>query len=444
MSPRKAGVDLAHETNVDEWVFELDLHPAQQEVWESGARFKVVAAGRRFGKTVLGTAKILVAATTHPKSVSLWVSPSHSQSRMALDMVAALIPTPYREVNRTFSEIYLPNGSKIVFRSGERWDNLRGDGLVCAVLDEAAFLDERVWTEAVRPALSDHKGEALLISTFNGENWFYRYFRNAIEADNKHWASFRYLTQDNPFIDPEEIEEAKRNLPREVFEQEYMASPMAFSGAVFDSAKIDEAYEAGKDFAVPSQPEMQVALAARFGAPGVAVVVEPVYPSEAGIDWGWLNTVIEICVEMPDGRVAWVHEKVYERIELNERCEAIATLCRNYNVKTVYCDAAGASENVTLARIFERFGVQTYVQPVPFATFKKLGIQTRSFYLEQGREILTSACPGLRIDSKSYHYDPTGEKPAKGDDHTVDAATAFYASRGYVLGGFIGEEAMAV
>ncbi len=106
-------------------------------------------------------------------------------------------------------------------------------------------------------------------------------------------------------------------------------------------------------------------------------------------------------------------------------------------MKTVYCDAAGASENVTLARILERLGVQTYVQPVPFGTFKKLGIQTRSFYLEKGREILTSHCPGLRVDSKAYHYDPDGEKPAKGSDHTVDAATAFYASRGDALGGFI-------
>ncbi len=430
MSPRKGGKDLATQTNVDEWVFDLSLHPAQQEVWESQSRFKVVAAGRRFGKTVLGTAKLLVSATSTPKSVSLWVSPSHSQSRMALDMVAGVIPSEYREVNRTFSEIYLPNSSKLLFRSGERWDNLRGDGLVCAVLDEAAFLDERVWTEAVRPALSDHKGEALLISTFNGENWFYRYYRNAIEEDNSQWASWRFKTLDNPFIDPSEVDEARRNLPREVYEQEYEASPMAFSGAVFDSSKIDEALNLGKDFEIPTP---------RFvpPVPGRAVILESTYPSEAGLDWGWLNTAFEICVETPDGKIAWVYEKIYERIELNERCEAIAVLCRNYNVKTIYADAAGASENVTLARILERCGVQTYVQPVPFATFKKMGIQTRSFYLEQGREILTNRCPGLRVDSKAYHYDPTGEKPAKGDDHTVDACTAFYASRGYVLGGFI-------
>ncbi len=429
MSPRRAGRDLAEDARVDEWVFELDLHPAQHEVWESSARFKVVAAGRRFGKTVMGMASILVAATTNPRSVSLWVAPSHSQSRMALDMVSQAVPRAHREVNRTLSEVYLANGSKILFRSGERWDNLRGDGLVCAVLDEAAFLDERVWTEAVRPALSDHKGHALLISTFNGENWFYRYFRNAIENDNEQWASWRFLTLDNPFIDPAEVDEARRNLPREVFEQEYEASPMAFSGAVFDSSKIDAAYQAGVEFVMPSVPIRHI--------PGQPTVLEHAYPAEAGLDWGWLNTALEICVETPDGRVAWIHEKIYERIELNERCEHIAALCRDFNVKTVFADAAGASENVTLARVLERFGVHTYVQPVPFSTFKKLGIQTRNYYLEQGREILTPACPGLKVDSKSYHYDPSGEKPAKGSDHTVDAATALYASKGYVLGGFI-------
>jgi len=432
MSPRKGGLDLVNDTHVDEWVFELDLHQAQKEVWDSNARFKVVAAGRRFGKTVLGTAKILVAATSKPKSVSLWVGPSHSQARMALDMIASLVPRQYREVNRTLSEIYFPNGSKIVFRSGERWDNLRGDGLVCAILDEGAFLDERVWTEAVRPALSDHRGEALLISTFSGENWFYKYFRRAIEEENDQWASWRFKTSDNPFIPLEEIEEAKRMLPREVFEQEYEASPMAFSGAVFDSAKIDEAHEAGKDFQIPN-PTLKF-------VPGQIVRQEPAYPAEAGLDWGWLNTALEVCVELPDGRIAWVEEKIYERIELNERCEAIAKMCRDFNVKTIYCDAAGASENVTLARVFDNHGLDTYVQPVPFATFKKVGIQVRSYYLEQGREILTRSCGGLRADSKAYHYDPTGEKPAKGDDHTVDACTAFYASKGYVLGGFLEKE----
>ncbi len=386
--------------------------------------------------TVLGMAKIMVAVTSKPKSVGLWVAPSHSQSRIGLDQISSIIPRQHREVNRTLSEIYLPNGSKILFRSGERWDNLRGEGLVCAVLDEAAFLDERVWTEAVRPALSDHKGDALLISTFNGENWFYHRFRNALETDNDQWESWRFRTLDNPFIDPAEVEEAKRNLPREVFEQEYEASPMAFSGAVFDGAKLDAAAEAGKTFTMPS-PTIK-----RPTVPGVPVIVHNTYPSEAGLDWGWLYTAMEVCVETPDGKVAWVYEKVFERIELRERCHLIARACRDWNVQTIYCDAAGASENVTLARVLEETGVRTYVQPVPFATYKKVGIQTRNYFLEQGREILTPACPGLRVDSKAYHYEPDGEKPAKGSDHTVDAATAYFASRSDVLGGF--DERVAV
>ncbi len=429
--PRKASRDLADDTVVDEWSFDLDLHPAQREVWDSTARFKVVGAGRRFGKTVLGTAKTLVSATSRPRSVCLWVSPSHSQSRMALDMISSTIPRAYREVNRTISEIYLPNGSKILFRSGERWDNLRGDGLVCAVLDEAAFLDERVWTEAVRPALSDHKGDALLISTFNGENWFWDYYLRGLDPENDQWAGFRYFTVANPHIDPAEVEEARRNLPREVFEQEYEASPMAFSGAVFDTAKIEAAYEAGRTFEMPSP------VTTRPVVPGVPVIVNDTYPTEAGIDWGWNFTALEVCAELPNGQIAWLYEKIYERIELNARCEAIARVCRDMNIKTVYCDAAGASENVTLAALFDHLGVDTYVQPVSFSTYKKLGIQVRNYYLENGREILTNGCPRLRVDSKAYHYEEDGERPAKGNDHTVDAATAFYASRGDALGGFI-------
>lgn len=426
--PRRAGQDAIVDVDVDEWVINLDLHPAQREVWESKRRFKIVAAGRRFGKTVLGAATLIVSATEKGRSTGMWVSPTHDQSRMAMDMVAELIPRQYRSVNRTLSEIRLPNGSIMLFRSGDRWDHLRGRGLTVAVLDEAAFMPEAVWTEAVRPALSDHKGHALLISTFNGENWFWKRYRDAQDPDNEEWEGFRYLTVDNPFIDPAEVEEARRSLPREVFEQEYEASPMAFAGAVFDSQRIEEAFDAGRDFTIP-EPRFL-----RPSAPGVPIVLNDRYPAEAGLDWGWLYTALEINIELPDGRIAWVGEKVYERLELNERCEHIARMCRDYNVQTVYADAAGASENVTLARILERAGVQTYVQPVPFNVFKKVGIQTRAYYLERGREILTPACPMLRSDSKAYHYDEAGEKPAKGDDHTVDAATAFYASRASALG----------
>lgn len=418
---RGAGEDSIADQGAAVWRVEVDMHPAQQDIWESDARFKVIAAGRRFGKTLLGSGKAITTALSKPNAVVWWVSPSHPQSRIAQRMVANAIPKKHRDVNRTLGEIYLSNGGRIAFKSGERWDNLRGEGLDLVIVDEAAFVDENVWIQALRPALSANNGHAILISTFNGENWFYDLYRFALDPNNTEWEGWRFPTSANPYIPPGEIDEARRSLPKEVFEQEYLASPLAFSGAVFEGDKLDAAYERRDSFTLPTYPLC-----------------------DAGLDWGWNVTALEVCTELADGRIAWIDEAIYEKIELNDRCHLIADVCIQHRVQTIYCDAAGASENVTLAKILEQRGAPTFVQPVPFAVYKKPGILTRSFYLQQGREILTDNTIQLLVDSKSYHYNSAPgqeEKPAKGRDHTVDAATAYYASRADVLGDEILREA---
>lgn len=415
------------------WRFELDFHPAQREIFEHPARFKVVAAGRRFGKTLLAMAMLLVVATSKPDALCLWVAPSHDTARKAMRAMLKLIPRRYREVNRTTQEIYLSTGGIIMFRSAERFDNLRGDGLDFVVCDEAAFIPKEAWTQAIRPALSDKKGKALLISTFDGENWFYDLYRQAIATDNKSWEGWRFPTSANPYIDPEEIEEFKRNNPREVYLQEFEASPMAFAGAVFPGERLDAAWEAG---VVLEEEGIDLLGLQPDGRP---VLLRP----EAGLDWGHLVTAFEVCVERTDGTVVWMYEQVFEKVELTERCYAIADLCKRLGVETLYSDAAGASENVTLAKVLEEVSAPTFLQPVPFNAYKRPGVITRGWYLERGREVIMPACRQLLVDSKAYHYDRTGEKPAKGHDHTVDAATCFYASRANEIGDILSDEEAA-
>jgi len=408
---RPSTEEVATRNGASVWEFALEMHPAQRQVFESPARFKVVAAGRRFGKTLFAAATAIMVAASKPDAIVWWVSPSHDQSRIALRMVAKAIPQKHREVNKTLSEIYLSNGGRIAFKSGERSDNLRGEGLDLVIVDEAAFVDETLWTQALRPTLSDKAGKALLISTFDGENWFYDLYRKALDPDATAWAGWRFPTSANPYIPRDEIEEARRNLPKEVFEQEYEASPLAFAGAVFDGEALDHAWQLGKDFVIPDNPLC-----------------------EAGLDWGWNVTALEVCVELADGKIAWVAEEILVKTELTVKCEMIAAYCQQWNIATVYADAAGADENVTLAKVLEAKGIETYVQPVPFNAYKKTGILTRVFHHQHERELIGPNCPQMIVDSKAYHYDKDGEKPAKGHDHSVDAVTAFYASRSYVLG----------
>ncbi len=406
----------------------LDMHPAQQEIYGDPARFKVVAAGRRFGKSLLAAMLCLVVAWSKDDALVLWASPTHDQARKAMRTILRVlrqVPRRYWEVNRTTGEIYLNNGSIIMFRSAERFDNLRGDGLDFVVLDEAAFMPKEVWTQALRPALADKQGNALLISTFDGENWFYDLYRQACDPELTEWSGWRLPTSCNPYVPVAEIEEIRRTTPEDIFAQEFLASPLKFSGAVFPGERLDWAWKAGKEWLMP--PAEAIVL-------DTGQMVLGRTGTEAGLDWGWNVTAMELCLETAEGNIVWFAEQIWLRVELREKCKQIAAICEQWNVEIIYADAAGNEENAMLAAILEETGAPTVVQPVPFAQYKRPGVVTRSYYLEREREIVTPACVQLNIDSRAYHYERSkdgirDDKYAKGNDHTVDACTAFYASR---------------
>ena len=151
---------------------EVELHPAQIEIHNSQARFRVVSAGRRFGKTLLATAECLQVALHGGRA--WWVSPTYKMSEVGwrpLRMAgASLSGTTIRKVER---EIILPGGGMVGVRSSDNPDSLRGEGLDFLVMDEAAYQVREAWSEALRPALSDRLGRALFISTPSGRNWFW-------------------------------------------------------------------------------------------------------------------------------------------------------------------------------------------------------------------------------------------------------------------------------
>ena len=101
------------------------------------------------------------------------------------------------------------------------------------VMDECAFIKEAAWAEALRPALSDRMGHALFISTPKGRNWFWRLWQQGQDDQAFDWQSWRFQTGDNPYIQPSEIEAARRNLPDRIFRQEYMAEFIEDAGIVF-------------------------------------------------------------------------------------------------------------------------------------------------------------------------------------------------------------------
>jgi len=208
-----------------------DLHPGQLEVHNSPARFKVLAAGRRWGKTRLGVNECLDAASKGGRA--WWVSPSYKTSEVGwrpLRQIARKIPNA--EVRLVDRMVTLPGGGFVAVRSADNPDSLRGEGLDFVVMDECAFMQKEAWTEAIRPSLSDRLGRALFISTPKGRNFFWELYQRGTMGETG-WQSWTFPTSSNPYIDASEIEAARHDLPEIIFRQEYLAEFIDDSGGVF-------------------------------------------------------------------------------------------------------------------------------------------------------------------------------------------------------------------
>jgi len=208
------------------------LHPGQQTVWDERCRFKVLASGRRWGKSLLGSLACVSGGLRGGRT--WWVAPSYKMAQVGWRAISRLgRQVPGAEVRLSDMLINFPGGGSTQVRSADDPQSLRGEGLTLAVLDECAFMREIAWTEALRPALSDKLGGALFISTPAGRNWFWRLWMRGQDAAERDWRSWRFPTRDNPYIAPSEIEAARRDLPERIFQQEYEAEFLESSGEVF-------------------------------------------------------------------------------------------------------------------------------------------------------------------------------------------------------------------
>ena len=212
----------------------LQLLPWQQEVMESSARFKVIAAGRRTGKSHLAAVSLILSALNGEKGKTFYVAPTQGQARDVIwntifDIAGDIIERSH--VNNM--EITLAGGNTIYLKGADRPDTLRGVSLKHLVLDEYAFMKPDVFDSILRPALADCKGTAIFIGTPEGRNHFFDVYQGAESWDD--WESFHFTSFDNPIVDRKEIEHARQTLPAWAFQQEFMASFDARTGGMFDT-----------------------------------------------------------------------------------------------------------------------------------------------------------------------------------------------------------------
>lgn len=226
---------------------DVTLHERQLTIFEDDARYKIVAAGRRFGKSFLAAVMLLAEASKNTKVRSdgvevdlileevFYVGPTFDQSKrimwpVLMEMGKDLIAHKHEQTG----VLTLINGRRIQIKGSDRPDNLRGTGLSFVVLDEYAFMREEVWETIIEPQLSRSEGHALFIGTPDGKNHFYDLYRRgeSEEPADFEYKAFNFFSSDNPYLPAKEIERKRETVSADRFAQEYLASFEAGGGHI--------------------------------------------------------------------------------------------------------------------------------------------------------------------------------------------------------------------
>jgi len=214
----------------------FSLHPGQVDIWTSPARYKVVVAGRRWGKTHLVRTWLLALALRGKPGRYWYIAPTRDDAKdiMWADLKDACderwLAKPPREGDLALE---LTNGAEIRIWSAEKDSGLKGRRLRALVLDEYADMDRRVFDEILRPSLTDFGAPVMFIGTPRSHNHFYEFYERGSNEKFPRWASWQFRSLDNPFLPKQEIEEARAEMDARTFRQEYEASFEAAEGRIY-------------------------------------------------------------------------------------------------------------------------------------------------------------------------------------------------------------------
>ena len=217
----------------------VELLPWQQEVFEDSSRFKVIAAGRRTGKSRLAAWKLIIEGLQCKRGHVFYVAPTQGQARDIMWQTLLEVGNPViasSHINNL--QIKLVNGATIALKGADRPETMRGVSLSFLCMDEYADMKPEVWEQILRPALADQKGDAMFIGTPMGRNHFYDLFQYASLSEDEQWKGWHFTSYDNPLLDKEEINAAKKSMSAFSFRQEFMASFEAAGGELFKEEHI--------------------------------------------------------------------------------------------------------------------------------------------------------------------------------------------------------------
>ena len=232
---------------------DINLRWAQGQVFNDKRRFRVLVAGRRFGKSYLSCIELLKGAIAKPGETFFYCAPTYRMAKdIAWKALKKLVPKVWiASKNETDLRLDLVNGSSIELKGTENAMALRGRSLSGVVLDEAAFMGSEVWFEVIRPALADKQGWALFISTPDGTaSWFYDLWCYVASDPTEEWKRWSFTTIEGGNVPKEEVEAARAQLDERTFKQEFEASFENLTGLVAISFSDENISEKAKDISV--------------------------------------------------------------------------------------------------------------------------------------------------------------------------------------------------
>jgi len=380
----------------------MKLKSAQKTVSQSKARFRVIAAGRRWGKSWLSINEMAKFAR-FPDQRILYVAPTYRQAKTVIwdDLKNSLSDINWvAKINESELMITLVNGSTITVRSTDNKDSLRGGKYDFIVLDECAFIDPDAWFSVLRPTLSDRQGHAMFITSPKGRNWIYDLWVQAKYQDD--WEQFQFTSLSGGNIPSTEIEAARRDLDTKTFEQEYEAQFVTYSGIIYYNFTDDN---------VKVMPMETHSL-----------------PLHIGIDFNLDPQAAVIGFQHANG----LH--IFDEIEIygSNTNELVMEINRRYpNRKIfVYPDASGAqrrtsANGVTDHLILQNAGYKLQVGSINPAVQDRISAVNSAFLSSTGIIKLTIDPKCVRlikcVQSQSYKEGTRIPDKAHGTDHMNDA-----------------------
>ncbi len=312
-------------------------HAGQIRFHESDARFKILIAGARFGKSLASTKDVLSELTSGP-SRGWMVAPTYAlaqpELRYIMQDVQRRMGVPAAVIDGgrgSWSRLRTPWGAEVLCLSAQRQETLLGEEIDWLILCEAAHLDREAFERFLRARLTTRHGRLVVPTTPRGFNWVHELYQ-AGQGDDGAWASFRFATWDNPLISREEIDAARDSLPPEVFDEQYGGAFMTPAGAVY------------REF----QPALHVVKGLQ--PPPGAIIYK-------AIDFGYTNPFCCLWAALDgDSRLLVLREHYLDSAIVDRHAEIIrdvddAFVAAGHTMGPAFADPSGRMERQTLARL---------------------------------------------------------------------------------------------